>query len=354
MAILNPKPENIDRFRVRPTEGEQALIKFLTDNLDDSYEVFFQPQLNGDNPDIIVLRRHSGALIIEVKDWELKNYSIENNGNWKLRQNNARIKSPFSQVFSYKENLYNLHIKDLLEKQIKSPKLFSLVSCAVYFHAESNENVQKFLKPTMGNPKYKKFFSYFEILGKDSLTPPVLQSFLKRHKLDKDNRYFGDDLYKSFKRYLQPTLHQIEDGIPIEYTPNQRRLIVSKPGQQKIKGVAGSGKTMILAKRAVEANKRTKSKILILTYNITLRNYIHDKINEIREKFDWNNFEILNYHEFFKAKANNYGLRFNPLQVILLLSQISRTSLSLNPFESKLRNTLQFSLTKSKTISPNG
>lgn len=39
-----------------------------------------------------------------------------------------------------------------------------------------------------------------------------------------------------------------------------------------------------------------------------MRNYLHDKLNEISEKFFWGDFEILHYHEFIRTKANNYNL----------------------------------------------
>jgi hypothetical protein len=39
-----------------PTEGELYLLNFLSDNLDDTYEVYFQPFINGDRPDIIVMK----------------------------------------------------------------------------------------------------------------------------------------------------------------------------------------------------------------------------------------------------------------------------------------------------------
>ena len=101
----------------------------------------------------------------------------------------------------------------------------------------------------------------------------------------------------------------LEEGIKINYTQKQKELIVSKEGaRQKIKGVPGSGKTLVLAKRAVNAHKRTGSKVLILTFNLSLKNYIHDKISDVREKFIWDNFYIINYHQFFKTQANNYNL----------------------------------------------
>lgn len=313
MANVFPTLEQIDSLKVKPTDGERKLLYFLNSVLDDTYEVYFQPYLNGDNPDIIVLRKNSGVMIIEVKDWDLDSYQLSQDGHWQLKNiNNPNgkkqiVKSPIQQVFEYKENLYNLHIDTLLEKKIKNPKFLSIVTCAVYFHNASKNQIDKFL--TDGNQdkeSYLKFLSYFEILGFDSLTKENFQKIISKRWLDRKSYLFDEELYKSFKRYLKPPTHIIEQGKAITYTDEQQRIIESKAGsQQKIKGVAGSGKTLALAKRAVNAYLRHKSEVLILTFNISLRNYIHDRISEVKENFEWKYFTILHYHQFIKAHNNN-------------------------------------------------
>ncbi|MEA3374247.1 MAG: hypothetical protein U9Q62_11245 [Campylobacterota bacterium] len=85
----------------------------------------------------------------------------------------------------------------------------------------------------------------------------------------KDENLFPDSIYKEFHRYLQPPFHTLEQGKDIYYTKKQKELSISKPLHQKIKGVAGSGKTLILAKRAVNAYKRNNTNVLILTFNST-------------------------------------------------------------------------------------
>ena len=77
----------------------------------------------------------------------------------------------------------------------------------------------------------------------------------------------------------------------------------------------GSGKTTVLAAKAVESVKRVlaegrKPNILILTYNITLKNFIHDKISRVRADFDWDSFTILNYHSFIGQKMNEADIPF--------------------------------------------
>lgn len=66
-----------------------------------------------------------------------------------------------------------------------------------------------------------------------------------------------------------------------------------------------------MAKRAVNAHIRTGQKVLVLTYNLSLKNYIHDRISDVREEFYWSNFYVTNYHQFFKTQANNYNLEIN-------------------------------------------
>ena len=61
MAIIYPPIEAINKTNPQPTEGERTAIDFLVNTLDDDYEVFFQPFLNGDMPDIIIMRKGGGV-----------------------------------------------------------------------------------------------------------------------------------------------------------------------------------------------------------------------------------------------------------------------------------------------------
>jgi hypothetical protein len=48
----------------------------------------------------------------------------------------------------------------------------------------------------------------------------------------------------------------------------------------------------------------------VLTYNITLKNYIHDLISQVRKNLEWENFCITYYHCFFATQANRYELPY--------------------------------------------
>lgn len=274
----------INKRKPAPTEGEKALINFLYLNYDDSFEIFYQPFLNGDLPDVIVMHKGGGVMIFEVKDWDLSNYTITSTGQWKINSNGAiRKDNPLRQVLKYKENLYNLHIDSLLSLKLKDYKYWYVVKCAVYFHCHTMEYAYTKclgLEPTR---KYKTFLEKnFSVLGYNSLSKGIMDRVFYDRWISRPNNYFSDDLYNRFARILRPSYHTIEQGIPINFTKEQQLLAKSEEGSRKrIKGVAGSGKTLVLAQRAVNAHIRTQGIVLILTYNITLKNYIHDRISSV-------------------------------------------------------------------------
>lgn len=301
MAKIYPKLEDIQILKVKPTDGEWYLLNWLNEHLDDDIEIYFQPFINGDRPDIVLLQRHAGITIIEVKDWNLDHYYIDENKHWVLEKNRSLIKSPLFQVETYKDNLFGLHIYGLAEQKAFDTRVYGIVNTVVYFHKESGRRINEFMQ--RDNRK-----TYTQCLGNDTLMGLRLPTKYNEHRA-----LFQDAIYKKMVRYCQPPFHTIEEGKEIIYSKRQSELTISEPGYKKIRGVAGAGKTLVLAKRAVNAHKRHNQAVLILTFNLALKNYIHDNISDVREQFKWDSFQIINYHQFFIAEANNHNLSFSDL-----------------------------------------
>ena len=356
MAIFYPSIEHVNKMKVPPTEGELSLLNFLKSTLDDSYDVYFNPYMNGDRPDIVIVRKRHGVLIIEVKDWDIDAYRLDERKHWVLKKDpSTKIKSPIDQVLKYKENLYTLHLDDLYEKRIKDYRFMNVISCAVYFHNATQDAVEEFLvNPYKSDNKYQTFLSKNIILmGRDILQEKAFNQILWNIYMisNSDSRLFTDSLYESISHFLLPTTHQKEDGKYVKYLKKQEKLIYkSDQNEFVVEGVEGSGKTTVLARRAVEEYKRAKERngedyspqILILTYNITLINYIHDKINQIQEEFEWISFTILNYHHFINNQLNNLGI-----PVVLpnnnIINQDDGRNRKLTPEESKYLDTHYYS-----------
>lgn len=303
MARIYPSIEKIKELKPKPTAGELILCEYLKDNLDDNYEVFFQAMLNGYFPDVVILKKNIGMMIIEVKDWDLSCYEIDNKDWFVIPKNKAKskIKSPFDQVNCYK-NQIPLLSTELFNARVKTKKAYALIGTSVYFHNATCNQIKEVTKTI---DKYNFCFNN-EMLKQGEFENILSSCYLgKQHT---KSRMFTEKMYKELKKMLLPSMHTLEKGIDINFTQKQKQLTESKSGSYKIKGVAGSGKTLVLASRAVNAHKRTKSRVLILTYNITLRNYIHDCISNVREDFCFNNFHINHYHLFIIQQLNIAGI----------------------------------------------
>ena len=90
-------------------------------------------------------------------------------------------------------------------------------------------------------------------------------------------------------------------------TRKQREIVRNSNNRLRVKGVAGCGKTQVVANRAVERHLQTGDTVLILTFNISLIQYVRMRINQVPADFNTNKFEITNYHQFFLSMANRYS-----------------------------------------------
>lgn len=333
MAILIPNLEAAKKAKQKPTEGELFLLEFLANHFDDKVEVFFQPCFNGDRPDVVLMSATLGVVIIEVKDWNLDLYSIDENNKWAVKSISQRVKSPFQQVYAYKKNFFEIHVNGLLEKTLKNENFFKMIKTYVYFHSGTKEGIQRMYQPHLdrlreearaneegyksGKIDFTTYEKKREWLERGKFRFERDMSFaLHKEKLHKitfpitaKNTIFDEAVYNEFKRLLNPPYHYAKEGNPPVYSDKQSKLIKSVAGaRSKICGLAGSGKTVVLAGRAVNAHKRHGGRVLILTFNITLCSYIHDKISAVREDFPWSAFDLTNYHRFITTAINNSGI----------------------------------------------
>ena len=229
-----------------------------------------------------------------------------------MNVNNVPKKSPFAQAFSYKQNLFEVHTNGLLKKSMASETFYGLIKVYVYFHNATKNEIAAFYQPALselrseldelqrafreqklGHEQYEKKRLYLSSKKKqferDLSSMAITRDSLKKIVFagGKQNPRFEESVYTEFMRLLQTPFHYANEGKPILYTKPQARLSESVEGARvKICGVAGSGKTSVLAKRAVNAHRRHGEPVLILTFNLTLRMFIRDKISEVREDFN--------------------------------------------------------------------
>lgn len=304
MAKLIPSFEQIQNSKPKPTMGEMNLLRLLVQYLNDDYYIYFQSYLNGYRPDVVVIKEGCGVFIIEVKDWDLEHYNYlpQNSkqlyGNLQLKKNGAIIKSPFDQVKAYKDCLYELYLPELTYQNMINTSMYGAIKIGVYFDQAKQKSVDEMFGET-------KHVSKWGCDNKD-----IIKDI--EYMLSYENR-LSPSILNDIKRLLEPKYHKASEGREFTLSADQQRMVKSVPGrQQKLLGLAGSGKTTVIAYRAVNVVKRLNgnARVLIVTFNITLRNYIKDKISLIREDFSWSNFNIIHFHVFIKQAAAENNIPF--------------------------------------------
>lgn len=316
---LIPSWENINNFKQPLTEGEDYLLKFLDQNLkkDETFQeggdltkyngwlIFVQPFLNGSRPDVIVFHPNIGVQIIEVKDWNLYNYKFDTNklGKWDFyvtdNKGSYPIKSPVKQVEYYKKKLTGQLIPQIGEEIDKNVQRYGLIKTSIYFHKATTEQAQELFKNQVKN------YAYFPVFGKNTLTATNLRQIIPDSYLQQ-SYYWTRDWNKEVLFWLNPPFHSLEQGTRLSLNTYQKKFAEPQKGHYRVRGVAGSGKTQVLAYRA--GNLASQGyRVLILSFNITLWHYIRDMVQRSPFGFGWDRFTFNHFHGFCKDILNEFG-----------------------------------------------
>lgn len=265
-----------------------------------------------------MLNPDKGIIIIEVKDWNLSSDIYEKDGYINVAKGKKIKKNPINQVENYK--------KSILEKELMNSVLlwekfnkdfFSCIETVVYFHKATKSESVNFCDKGNDHTKIwiKDDIDYISnINNKLNHSEHTYALALIKSKFT----YNGllAELVKELKCNLQYSDYNYERKQPIKLTHEQEKLAKLQKGSiRRWSGVAGAGKSLCLAQKAVNALKQDKT-VLILTFNITLRHYLRDLCSQQfgigsydgeRKKLR-SNLTIWHFHDFLKNIMTEYGI----------------------------------------------
>lgn len=275
----------------------------LRSKFDNNADIFIQPHISTDIPDIVIVKQNCGIVLFDI-----------------CTSTNAEdFINEFDRINTYANNLINLHLQTMKVRTIVDRRSVGLIKKAIYFSNITSEQLEKKLndyfdkknqdenqdEKSKVDPKteIKKLKQYISIIC--TSTELQCQELMERLGCQYDNSQFDKSLYDDIINVIvSKGWHSYKDGdTNLKLTKKQQTLSRSNAIKQKIKGAAGSGKTQVLACRAVNSLVRTGGRILILTFNITLVNYIKYRMSQVPADFSWNMIDITNYHQFFKSQA---------------------------------------------------
>lgn len=241
-------------------------------------------------------------MVISVFEENIADCSV-NNETGEIQVTSARGLRSLQNPYYALENYHNLIIentKELTEAVIDNNRNLGLVKRVLICTKGSKEQAIQVL----GESRYTSIYGN-DFIGNENIS----RVFFSNERFCTPNSVFDDVVLRKLKEDLSPSWHSYREGLELNLSTTQKNLSKSVEGaQQKISGVAGSGKTQVLATRAVNAQKRTGGNILLLTFNITLANYLKMRLSNIRADFPWDKIHIDYYHRFFRKYANKHNL----------------------------------------------
>lgn len=259
--------------------------------------MYIDAVVNEVTADFIIVRPNKGVLLLNVFEENLSECTLSEDKK-KIDVHGQLYQSPIDLISLCQSSIKD-GIEELLMSTIVDSRNFSLIKKVVIF----SENTIDEIKDFFGYKGNVVNFTY--VFGKEFIEErDVTQNLYTTTGFLYNNNAFDDVVRRKLAKIISPSWHSYQEGrIDMRPIGAQRRLSESSVTQQKISGVAGSGKTQVLAFRAVNAMKRTGGDVLVLTYNITLANYLKFRLSEIREDFSWKKIDVYPYHQFFRIRA---------------------------------------------------
>ncbi|HSH25086.1 MAG TPA: NERD domain-containing protein, partial [Massilibacterium sp.] len=297
-------PESIPK---KATAGERILFQTLKQYLDDDYIVYYEPDIHGYHPDFVILGPDLGLVVLEVKDYTATTLYQLSSDEWVIRTNSGKLetkKPPLKQARDYMltimdklktdfnliqhEGKYRRNLKfpcgygavftRLTEAQFIKHSLYDVMEPNFVFTRDDiDPDRESFSQEQLVEKLFQMFSIPFRL--KEPLSYEEINAI--RYHLFPEVRISADVDKKPYRDQLLLSLHNIQT-----MDLHQEKLAKQIGDKHRLlRGVAGSGKTLVLTTRAKLLHKKHPDwKILILCYNISLARMIEEmvlgKLNE--------------------------------------------------------------------------
>lgn len=292
----------------KSTVGEKKLHAILG-RLPDDWVVYYEPYLNGDQPDFVVLAPNLGVLVIEDKFWKPGTILSGDRNHITISTADGVVKSvqhPEQQARKYNQKLrdcassikygsYFLHQSGIFKGRLKFPVVHQVTLSNITAKQlndpsrclapifDPNRTVTrdemdrwKDLSPDELETVFKKFFSNVWAI------PPMTEVEVKALRGLIHPEIFFEDSFSVAK--LMESSRPIHDQIEVLKALDLRQENAARSigeGHRIIYGVAGSGKTVILLTRArLLAERDPNAKILLVCFNKELSLWIRERVKD--------------------------------------------------------------------------
>ncbi|MEM9088954.1 MAG: 3'-5' exonuclease [Cyanobacteria bacterium P01_F01_bin.53] len=317
------------------TSGERRFAQRLEDKLDSDYLLWYDVPVGPKkrHPDFIILHPEQGLFVLEVKDWKLENIQSVTHTEVTLltEQGIKTLKNPLVQARDCALEVNQLLEKDSRLVQPEGKYQGKLVCPYSYGVVFSNITRKAFNQI----PALQEVLDAQLVICKDEFVPSVNPDDFQVQLGAMGHYEFGERLSKEqidcIRWHIFPELRITEQQLELldlEESQGIQKIQPSSPdlmrildlqqeqlarslgdGHRVVHGVAGSGKTLILAYRAQYLAETTKKPVLVLCFNVSLAAHIKNMI-EVRKEHSGPPVLVRHFHGWCSdlLKAYRVGL----------------------------------------------
>lgn len=281
---------SLDRFVSPPfqavkeslSDDEISVFRSLETKLPTEVEIYVKPQLNGLSTDFCLFSP-VGVMPIILCDWDLSS------GKFTAHNDLSAVneESPDGHLVTHQSPINRLLVlRDLIldlfcaRSEMSLSNLELIVCAGVIFTKATTQQALSLCRsiPKTDDPKGSAVWngknSSVRILGNDIFDSetmhfivPITQSWRAKWQ--------SEIVYRDVRSWLVEPEQRAINREPLELDLTQKRLVTdpTPPKYRRIRGPAGSGKSLILAARAQELVNRG-SRVLVVFFNITLLRWL--------------------------------------------------------------------------------
>lgn len=251
------------------SSGEERFISFLREKLPDDWKLYFKPHLNGSRPDLILVNPMVGIMVYSVLD-----------------DADGDPETEIKRLEYYKKKIIQQLIPSMGEMTDEDRKIYGIVRTGIYVDGMKTDDVEE---------TFNGYERYVSCAGYDSLSEDCLELIIPALRYKK-SRYMRPEWASELESWIIPPYHR-DKRTGIHLTEEQQRHANPEPGHRRLKGVAGSGKTLVIAHRAAKLAAEGH-RVLIVTFNRTLWYHIREMVDKTPYNFDWSLLTFRHFHGF--------------------------------------------------------
>ncbi len=320
--VISPERRALANLRTPLTAGELAAVAFFDRTLPDGWEIYVQPHLNGLRPDIVLLHPARGIAVFEVKDWNLSKleyeyrvsvdrapelWSREHGGPW-FRQRDE----PVAKLTRYRDEIRTLYCPRLGAQLESQPGAAAAITAGLIFTQAPTEAARALLRPALTAHRLSgsKAADYNTISGGEALAQSLLSEVFPWAARDRTSSWINEEIAADLRSWLIEPSHAEGQRTPLPMNEKQLELAMTRTatGYRRVRGPAGSGKSLALAARAAQLSAEGKD-VLVISFNITLLHYLRDLAvrypnpkRSITDRITW-----LHFHGWCKRTCEEAG-----------------------------------------------